>query len=131
MQAVRPCSEYLRYQEIQQCRHLMSLTTRSSAFCSNQPLLFLQRWSLSTSTFFSPQTQQALTPPTASATSIFLHIQSQLFTRIDLDQVQPNLARFIERLELDEPSGEEGEWVMMAVLTIGSLLEFGKPDSVI
>jgi len=45
--------------------------------------------------------------------------------------VQPNLARFIERLELDEPSGEEGEWVMMAVLAIGNLLEFGKPDGVI
>jgi protein SMG6 len=82
-------------------------------------------------TFFSPQTQQALAAPSASATSIFLHIQSQLFTRIDLDQVQPNLARFIERLELDEPSGEEGEWVMMAVFAIGSLLEFGKPDDVI
>lgn len=73
--------------------------------------------------------QQTLAAPTASATSLFLHIQGQLFTRIDLDQVQPNLARFIERLELDEPSGEEPEWIMMAVLAIGSLLEFGKSDS--
>lgn len=81
--------------------------------------------------FFSPQTQAALAAPMAPATSIFLHIQGQLFTRIDLDQVQPNLARFIERLELDEPSGEEAEWIMLAVLAISSLLEFGKLDGVI
>jgi len=30
-------------------------------------------------------------------------LESALFTQIDLDQVQPNLAWFIKRLELDEP----------------------------
>ncbi|KAF8323175.1 hypothetical protein DL93DRAFT_2162363 [Clavulina sp. PMI_390] len=82
-------------------------------------------------TYLSPQLVQSLAAPSASAASLFLHIQIQLFTRIDLDQVQPNLARFIERLELDGPSGEEPEWIMMAVLAIGSLLEFGKSDAVL
>jgi hypothetical protein len=64
-------------------------------------------------TFLSPQTQQALAAPTASATSIFLHIRGQLFTRINLDGVEPNLARFIEQLEFHEPSGKESELIMM------------------
>jgi len=45
--------------------------------------------------------------------------------------VQPNLARYIERLELNEPSGEKSEWVTTVVFIIGSLLEFSKPDGVI
>lgn len=42
--------------------------------------------------------------------------------------MQRNLAQFIEP---DELSGEEGEWVMMTVFVIGSLLEFDEPDGVI
>jgi len=75
---------------------------------------------------FSPSTQQTLSSPTASAPSLFLHLQGLLFTRIDLDQVKPTLARFIECLELDTGSPEESDWTMMAILSIGSLLEFGK-----
>ena len=82
-------------------------------------------------TFLSPQTQQALAAPTVFTTSLVLHIQGPLFTRIDLDQVQPDLTRFIEQLELDKPPGEESEWIMMATLAIGSLLESGKPDGML
>ncbi len=79
--------------------------------------------------FFSPTMQQSLSSPTSSASSLYLHIVGLLFTRIDLDQVRPNLGRFIERLELDHFAVAEHEWVMMAILGIGSILEFGKADA--
>ena len=79
--------------------------------------------------FFSPVMQQNLSSPTAPAASLYLHIVGLLFTRIDLDQVLPNLGRFIERLELDHFAVTEHEWIMMAILGIGSILEFGKADA--
>ncbi|KAF8326386.1 uncharacterized protein EI90DRAFT_3127987 [Cantharellus anzutake] len=79
--------------------------------------------------FFSPSMQQNLSSPTSPATALFLHIIGLLFTRIDLDQVRPNLGRFIERLELDEFAVAEHEWITMAILGVGSIFEFGRPDA--
>ncbi|KAF9520427.1 hypothetical protein BS47DRAFT_1447159 [Hydnum rufescens UP504] len=75
---------------------------------------------------FSPSTQQTLSLPMASAPLLFLHIQGLLFTCIDLDQVKLTLTHFIKCLELDTGSPEESDWTMMAILSIRSLLEFGK-----
>ncbi|KAF8309599.1 uncharacterized protein EI90DRAFT_2958569, partial [Cantharellus anzutake] len=79
--------------------------------------------------FFSPSMQQNLSSPTSPATVLFLHVIGLLFTRIDLDQVHPNLSRFIERLELDEFAVAEHEWITMAILGVGSIFEFGRLDA--
>jgi protein SMG6 len=52
-----------------------------------------------------------------------------LFTNIQLDDFQPTLARFIERLEIE--GAEEREWVMMAVINVSSVLEYGKPSGIL
>jgi len=39
-----------------------------------------------------------------------------LFTNIQLDDFQPTLARFIERLEID--GSEEREWIVMGVVVL-------------
>jgi protein SMG6 len=52
-----------------------------------------------------------------------------LFARIDLDSFDSTLARFTERLQLDQQPGfgvKESEWVMMGVLNLGAILEYGK-----
>jgi hypothetical protein len=52
-----------------------------------------------------------------------------LFTNIQLDNFQPTLARFIERLEIE--GAEEREWIMMGVVTIASIMEYGRPGGVL
>jgi protein SMG6 len=52
-----------------------------------------------------------------------------LFTRVQLDDFNPTLGRFLERLELD--GAEEREWTMMAVTNIAAVLEYGKATGVI
>ncbi|EIW74147.1 hypothetical protein CONPUDRAFT_86014, partial [Coniophora puteana RWD-64-598 SS2] len=46
-----------------------------------------------------------------------------------LDDFQPTLARFLERLEIE--GAEEREWTMMAVINISSLLEYGRPSGLL
>jgi protein SMG6 len=52
-----------------------------------------------------------------------------LFTNIQLDDFQPTLARFIERLEIE--GTEEREWIMMGVINIASIMEYGRPGGVL
>jgi protein SMG6 len=52
-----------------------------------------------------------------------------LFTNIQLDDFQPTLARFIERLEIE--GAEEREWIMMGIINIASLMEYGKPGGML
>jgi protein SMG6 len=52
-----------------------------------------------------------------------------LFTHIQLDDFQPTLARFIERLEIE--GAEEREWIMMAVINVGAVFEYGRPGGVL
>ncbi|KAH9483736.1 Telomerase-binding protein EST1A [Psilocybe cubensis] len=67
--------------------------------------------------------------PDARASELFVFLHGMLFTNIQLDDFQPTLARFIERLEIE--GAEEREWIMMAVVNIASILEYGKPNSVL
>jgi hypothetical protein len=39
------------------------------------------------------------------------------------------MARFIERLAIE--GAEEREWLMMAIVNIGAILEYGKPGGVV
>jgi hypothetical protein len=52
-----------------------------------------------------------------------------LFTNIQMDDFQPTLARFIERLDIE--GAEEKEWIMMAIVNITAVLEYGRPSGVL
>jgi hypothetical protein len=52
-----------------------------------------------------------------------------LFTRIQLDSFNATMARFIERLAIE--GADEREWLMMAVVNIGAILEYGKAGGVV
>jgi protein SMG6 len=67
--------------------------------------------------------------PDARAPDLFVLLHGMLFTNIQLDDFQPTLARFIERLEIED--AEEREWAMMAVVNISAMLEYGKPSGVL
>jgi protein SMG6 len=68
-------------------------------------------------------------PPDARVSHLFVLLHGMLFTNIQLDDFQPILARFIERLELD--GAQEREWIMMAVVNIGAVLEYGRPGGIL
>ena len=52
-----------------------------------------------------------------------------LFTNIQLDSFNTTVARFIERLAIE--GAEEREWLMMAVMNIGAILEYGKAGGMV
>ena len=52
-----------------------------------------------------------------------------LFTNIQLDSFNATMARFIERLAIE--GAEEREWLMMAVVNIGAVLEYGKAGGMV
>ncbi|KAJ6623408.1 hypothetical protein B0H10DRAFT_2009580 [Mycena sp. CBHHK59/15] len=68
-------------------------------------------------------------PPGGPSLDLFVLLHGMLFTNIQLDDFQPTLARFIERLEIE--GAEEREWIMMAIVNICSVLEYGKPTGVL
>ena len=65
----------------------------------------------------------------AKAPELFVLLHGMLFTHIQLDDFHPTLARFLERLQLD--GAQERDWIMMAVVNIGALFEYGKSDALI
>ncbi|KAG9010468.1 hypothetical protein FRB94_010431 [Tulasnella sp. JGI-2019a] len=80
---------------------------------------------------FSLSSQSARYQPSSSAPSIFVLLQGQIFTRIQLDDFVPTLARFVERLALFPAEVAESDWTMMGVLNICAMLEYGKPDGLL
>ena len=67
--------------------------------------------------------------PDTRVPELFVLMHGMLFTNIQLDDFQPTLARFIERLLIE--GAEEREWVMMAVINVSAILEYGKPGGVL
>lgn len=67
--------------------------------------------------------------PDARASELFVFLHGMLFTNIQLDDFQPTLARFIERLNIE--GAEEKEWTMMAIVNITSILEYGRPSGLL
>jgi protein SMG6 len=60
---------------------------------------------------------------------LFILLHGMLFTNIQLDGFQSTLSRLLERLQIEEV--EERDWMMMAVVNIGSVLEYGRPTAVL
>ncbi len=67
--------------------------------------------------------------PDAKVSDLFVLLHGMLFTNIELDAFQPTMARFVERLQIE--GAEDREWISMAVINIGSILEYGKPTGVL
>ncbi|KAI0078154.1 hypothetical protein K474DRAFT_1706708 [Panus rudis PR-1116 ss-1] len=70
--------------------------------------------------------------PDARLSELFVLLQGMLFTRIQLDDFKGVLARFEEKLHIEGGEQiEEREWIMTAVINIGSILEYGRPNAVL
>ena len=67
--------------------------------------------------------------PDTKVSDLFILLHGMLFTNIQLDDFQPTLARFIERLEIE--GAEEREWIMMGIINIASVMEYGRPGGVL
>ena len=79
---------------------------------------------------WSPAAQARRTQPdVARVPDLFVLLHGMLFTHIQLDDFQPTLARFIERLEIE--GAEEREWIMMGVINVGAIFEYGRPGAVL
>ena len=78
---------------------------------------------------WSLQAQARRSTPDAHTSELFVLLHGMIFTNIQLDDFLPMLARFMERLRLEEP--EERDWIMMAIVNITSVLEYGRPTGVL
>ncbi|KAK7023722.1 PINc domain-containing protein [Favolaschia claudopus] len=96
-----------------------SMTTLHPFMTSRESVLPM--WSV------AAQARRAL--PEAHLVDLFVLLHGMLFTNIQLDDFQPTLARFIERLEIE--GAEEREWIMMAIVNVCAVLEYGKPTGVL
>ncbi|KAH8117438.1 hypothetical protein DFH11DRAFT_1817087 [Phellopilus nigrolimitatus] len=81
----------------------------------------LQIWSV------SAQARRSMADSRVADLFVLLH--GMLFTNVQLDDFPSTLARFMERLQLE--GAEERDWIMMAVVNICALLEYGKPTGVL
>ena len=79
---------------------------------------------------WSHAAQACRSVPDAKASDLFILLHGMLFTNIRLlDDFQPTLARFIEHLEIE--GAEEREWIMMGIINIASIMEYGRPGGVL
>ena len=62
--------------------------------------------------------------PDARVPELFGLLHGMLFTNVQLDDFQPTLARFIERLDIE--GAEEKEWIMMGVVNITAIMAYGR-----
>ena len=88
--------------------------------------------------------------PDASLTELFVLLHGMIFTNIQLDDFKGVLARFEEKLMIEGeliitfflclllnflcPAGDEvqeRDWIMMAVINIGAMLEYGRSTAVL
>ncbi|KAI6038993.1 hypothetical protein EDC04DRAFT_2868129 [Pisolithus marmoratus] len=78
---------------------------------------------------WSSAAQTRRSQPDASAPELFTLLHGMLFTNIQLDDFASTLARFLERLEIE--GAQEREWIMMAVINIGAIMEYGRQGGVL
>jgi hypothetical protein len=98
-----------------------------------------------------PERQEKRSKPEASAKSLFLFLQGLLVSRKDLDSFPDFQARLLEKLsqtyalaqqkqshegnavkiaELSDGLSKDGTWIMMAVICISAVMQFGREDGV-
>ncbi|KAJ7172704.1 hypothetical protein C8R46DRAFT_1086975 [Mycena filopes] len=113
-------SREVEREELRGVYHFVKSMTTLHPFMTSRESV-LPMWSV------TAQARRAL--PEAHLTDLFVLLHGMLFTNIQLDDFQPTLARFIERLEIE--GAEEREWIMMAIVNICAVLEYGKPLGVL
>ncbi|KAF8504047.1 hypothetical protein BU17DRAFT_101528 [Hysterangium stoloniferum] len=80
-------------------------------------------------TIFSPTAQARRMQPDARTSELFILLHGMIFTHISLDDFAATHARFMERLTLE--GAEEREWIMMALINLSAIFEYGRHDSAI
>ncbi|KAH9885839.1 hypothetical protein C8Q73DRAFT_669405 [Cubamyces lactineus] len=81
---------------------------------------------------WSPTAQARRQAPDACLTELFVCLHGMLFTNIQLDDFKRVLERFQEKLQIgDSEQVEEREWIMMALINVGLLLEYSRPTAVL
>ena len=78
---------------------------------------------------WSSTAQSRRSQPDATVSESFVLLHGMLFTNIELDDFAPTLSRFLERLEIE--GAEERQWIMMAVINISAIMEYGRPGGVL
>ncbi|KAG1842160.1 hypothetical protein DFJ58DRAFT_666167, partial [Suillus subalutaceus] len=107
-------------EELRAMYHFVKSMTTLHTFSSSRESI-LPIWS---STAQSQRLQaDACTP------ELFVLLHGMLFTNIQLDDFSPTLARFLECIEIK--GAEEHKWIMMAVVNIGAMFEYGCPSGVL
>jgi len=99
------------------------------SFCSMTTLQPFTTARESILALWSPSAQLRRSSPEAHVSDLFILLHGMLFTNIQLDDFQSTLSRLLERLQIEEI--EERDWMMMAVINISSLLEYGRPTAVL
>ncbi|KIP06005.1 hypothetical protein PHLGIDRAFT_73330 [Phlebiopsis gigantea 11061_1 CR5-6] len=70
--------------------------------------------------------------PDATLTDLFVLLHGMIFTNIQLDDFKGVLARFEEKLLIEGALiVQERDWIMMAVINIGAMLEYGRSTAVL
>ncbi|KAJ6546460.1 hypothetical protein DFH09DRAFT_1171098 [Mycena vulgaris] len=113
-------SREVEREELRGVYHFVRSMTTVHPFMTSRESV-LPMWSV------TAQARRAL--PEAHLVDLFVLLHGMLFTNVQLDDFQPTLARFIERLEIE--GAEEREWIMMAVVNVCAVLEYGKPTGIL
>lgn len=114
------CKEFGEGEELRGLYHFIkSMTTLQPFTTARESILAL----------WSPSAQLRRSSPEAHVSDLFILLHGMLFTNIQRDDFQSTLSRLLERLQIEEI--EERDWMMMAVVNIGSILEYGRPTAVL
>ncbi|TIB05602.1 hypothetical protein E3P96_01090 [Wallemia ichthyophaga] len=79
---------------------------------------------------FDPELQSARKRE-ESVTELFTHAHGLLFTRVELDSFPQAHERLVAHLQAKRASLPDSVWIMMGVVNIASLLQYGQDDSVL
>ena len=80
-------------------------------------------------TLWPPSAQLRRSSSEAHVLDLFILLHGMIFADIQLDDFQCTLSRLLEHLQTEVI--EERDWMMMAVVNIGSILEYGRPTAVL
>ncbi|KZT11502.1 uncharacterized protein LAESUDRAFT_643103 [Laetiporus sulphureus 93-53] len=81
---------------------------------------------------WSPAAQARRQAPDADVADLFILLHGMLFTNIQLDDFRWVLERFEEKLQIEGGAViEERDWIMMAVVNLGAILQYGRQDAML
>ncbi|KAF7440905.1 hypothetical protein PC9H_001254 [Pleurotus ostreatus] len=111
-------SQEVEGEELRTIYHFVKSMTALHPFLASREAGILPIW--------SAELQARRLLPGAGVSDLFVLIHGMLFTASQLCDFETTLVRFLEKLAVD--GAEDKEWIMMAVVNIGAVLEYGKPE---